>query len=133
MKPEEVCENFEAYRLDLEGMLPHMWGVSTQSETGERMEHVEFTVKYDADEAHIHNRLEREKRCGTVEKLDEHTSRFSADVYNAGELVPWIRTFICRIADISFSDKALEARFKKDIQEMYALYGLEGGDGDAVQ
>ena len=92
------------------------------------MEHVAFTVKYDDDELYIHRRLEREKRCGTVERIDKNTSRFSADVFDASELVPWIRTFICRIIDISFSDKQLEKQFKDDIEEMYALYGLEGGD-----
>ena len=125
---DEPCEKFDALHDQLIGMLPHMWGVSMQSDSGERMEHVEFTVRYGADEGHIHRRLEREKRCGTVEKLDAATSRFSADVFDASELVPWIRTFICRIIDIHFSNKSLEAQFRNDLKEMYALYGLEGGD-----
>ena len=45
-----------------------MRGVSTESASGEYPEHVEFTVKYADDEPHIHRRLEREKRCGIVEK-----------------------------------------------------------------
>ncbi len=125
---DDICERFDALHKKLAGMLPHMWGVSTQSTSGDRMEHVEFTVQYDAEEGHIPRRLEREKRCGTVEKLDAGTSRFSADVFDASELIPWIRTFICRITDIRFSNKALEAQFRRDIKEMYALYGLEGGD-----
>lgn len=125
----EPCGEFDALREKLAGMLPHIWGVSTQGTSGERMEHVEFTVRYGPDEGYIPRRLEREKRCGTVEQLDANTSRFSADVYDASELVPWIRTFLCRITDIHFSDPALEARFRSDLQEMYALYGLEGGDG----
>ena len=130
---KEVSERFDELRAKLDGMQPHMWGVSTQSRCGERMEHVEFTVCYSEDEPYIPRRLEREKRCGTVEHFENHTSRFSADVFDASELVPWIRTFICRIRDISFSDKELEAEFKNDIKEMYALYGLEGGEKDAVQ
>ena len=108
-------------------MQPHIWGVSTQSSSGARMEHVEFTVVYGDDEAYIHNRLVREKRCGQVEKLDEHTSRFSVDVFDASELVPWIRTFICRIVDIHFSNKELEKQFKDDLEKMYSLYD-PGGD-----
>lgn len=125
--PEEVCEHFDELQNTLDSMLPHVWGVSTQSRSGARMEHVEFTVRYADDEHHIRNRLEREKRCGTVEHLDNNTSRFSVDVFDAGEMVPWIRTFIGRIIDISFSDRELEKQFKTDIREMYALYGL-GGD-----
>ena len=129
VEPEEVSDRFDELRETLDGMLPHIWGVSTQGFSGERMEHVEFTVTYADDETHIHKRLEREKRCGTVEKIDDHTSRFSADVFDASELIPWIRTFICRITEYSFSNKALESRFHEDLEEMYRLYGIGGGDG----
>lgn len=88
--------------------------------------------KYD-NEKHIHQRLEREKRCGTVEKLDNNTSRFFADVFDASELVPWIRTFICRITSYSFSNKTLEEQFRNDIAEMYAIYGIEEGDSNDFQ
>ena len=125
---EEVCPDFDERRSLLDRMAPHIWGVSTQGGSGQRLEHVEFIVSYGSGEQHIHQRLEREKRCGTVERLDEHHSRFSADVFDAHELVPWMRTFICRITDYSFSDKALEERFGQDLEEMYRLYGLEGGE-----
>lgn len=125
---DDVCESFDELREKLNGMNSHLWGISTQGNSGQRLEHVEFTVRYAADETHIHDRLEREKRCGTVEKLDKNSSRFAADVFDTGEMVPWIRTFICRITDISFSDKELETQFKNDLKEMYAMYGLEGGE-----
>lgn len=128
VKPNEADKNFDKFQQKFESMLPHIWGVSTQGRQGSRMEYVSFTVRYSGDEQHIRKRLEREKRCGRVEHLDRHTSRFSAEVYDARELVPWIRTFICRITDIHFSDSELEAQFKNDIREMYAIYGL-GGEG----
>ena len=124
----DVCDRFEELRSTFESMRPHLWGVSTQSRSGDRMEHVEFTIRYNDDEQFIPQRLEREKRCGVVERIDDNTSRFSADVLDASELIPWMRTFICRITDISISDKKLEKQFKDDIEEMYALYGLKGGD-----
>ena len=127
VQAEETCENYDTYRQKLDHMQKHIWGVSTEGGS-ERLEHVEFTVRYGDGEEHIHRRLEREKRCGQVERVDDHTSRFSADVYDAGELVPWIRTFICRIVDLHFSNRELEAQFKKDINTMYRLYGLNGGD-----
>ena len=93
-----------------------------------REDGVEFTVHYEENEPYIHQRLEREKRCGKVKKIDDHTSRFYAEVYDASELVPWIRTFLCRITEIHFSNKILETQFKRDIQKMYELYDLEGGE-----
>lgn len=128
VKLGDACPEFGELRKKLDEMLPHMWGVSTQSTAGRQMEHVEFTVKYSDDETYIHKRLEREKRCGTVERLDNNTSRFSADVFDASEMIPWIRTFICRITNLSFSNKDLETQFRNDIKEMYVLYGLEGGE-----
>ena len=124
VETEEACDCFDELRAKLDGMMAHIWGVSTQSKRKKHMEHVEFTVHYRSDELFIPKRLEREKRCGTVEHLDAHTSRFFADVYDTKELIPWIRTFICRITDIQFSNKTLEEQFKNDLRQMYELYGV---------
>ena len=129
----EVSERFDQMRQKLDEMQKHMWGVSTQNRWGNRMEHVEFTIRYGAGEKHIPKRLEREKRCGTVVHLDENTSRFTADVYDASELIPWIRTFICRITEIHISNEKLEKQFQEDIKAMYALYGLEDGENHDIQ
>ena len=87
-------------------------------------EHVDFTVKVADDEAHIIRRLEREKRVGVVEMLDPHTCRFSAEVYDSSEMIPWIRTFICRIDKMNFSNRTIENQFKKDLEAMYRMYGI---------
>ena len=129
VKKGETADRFDELRDKLNEMQKHMWGVATDSRSGNRMEHIEFTVKYEEGEQHIPRRLEREKQIGQLEYIDEHTCRFSADVYDASELIPWVRTFICRITDISISNKALETQFKKDLQAMYEMYGLEG-EGD---
>lgn len=133
VKIGEVSERFDQMRQKLDEMQKHMWGVSTQNRWGNRMEHVEFTIRYGAGEKHIPKRLEREKRCGTVVHLDENTSRFTADVYDASELIPWIRTFICRITEIHISNEKLEEQFLEDIKAMYALYGLEDGENHDIQ
>ena len=124
----EVCGEFDALRGELAKTEPFLWGTSMQaSSSGRAPEHIEFTVEYTEQEAHIHGRLEREKRCGTVERLSDHSSRFSADVCDAMELLPWIRTFICRITRFECSNDSVEARFRDDLLRMYRMYGLEGG------
>lgn len=133
VKMGEVSERFDQMRQKLDEMQKHMWGVSTQNRWGNRMEHVEFTIRYGVGEKHIPKRLEREKRCGAVVHLDENTSRFTADVYDASELIPWIRTFICRITEIHISNEKLEEQFLEDIKAMYALYGLEDGENHDIQ
>lgn len=127
VKKLEVCEKFEDFRKSLDRMRPHLWGVNTDASGDRRLEEVSFTVCYEKDEAFIHNRLCREKRCGMVEKLSETESRFTARVYDGAELIPWIRSFIGRITELSFSNKRLEEEFMGDLERMYELYGWEEG------
>ena len=128
VSPGEVCGEYDTLRGNLERMRQHIWGVSTHSFSGARMEHVDFTVRFGPDEEHIFRRLEREKRCGTVERLSEDTARFSADVYDASEMIPWIRTFICRLTELHFFFFFLQEHFLHDLQEMAEMYGVEGGE-----
>ena len=126
----EKALRFDEYRSKLDGMQSKMWGVTAKLDRfgNENTEHVEFTVKLADNEEYIVRRLEREKRIGQVEKIDGNTYRFTADVYDTSEMIPWIRTFICRITELSFSNKLLEERFKSDIEEMYRMYGIEEAD-----
>ncbi|MCH5198222.1 MAG: WYL domain-containing protein [Oscillospiraceae bacterium] len=127
VKLEETTPRFDELRNDLDRMQAHMWGVTAKKNRNseERLEHVEFTVKIAENEEHIIRRLDREKRVGQIQKLDDNTYSFSADVYDSSEMIPWIRTFICRITELHFSNRAVEKQFKRDIKEMYCLYGIE--------
>ena len=120
----EENENFDSIRRKLESMDSHMWGVNYRRKT----EHVEFTIKVGENEGYIADRLEREKRCGSVEKLDDNHYKFIAEVCDIQEMIPWIRTFIGRITKLNFSDRTLENKFKSDIKLMYEMYNLEWGD-----
>ena len=128
VKAEELCEEFDQRRLELDQMIPHLWGISMPVSADQQLEHFTFTVEYTDKETHILRRLEREKRCGTLERLSEHSSRFSADVYDAMEMLTWVRTFICRITRFECSNEATENRFRNDLLKMYQMYGLEGGE-----
>lgn len=122
---------FEEMRLKLNQLQEHMWGVSCNSKT-RQLEHVEFSIYIGKGEEYIYHRLEREKRCGTVTMTNENTAVFSADVYDTSELIPWIRTFICRIVSLNFSNRTVENLFKRDIEYMYRLYDISGDDENAV-
>ncbi len=130
IKIEEPTPRFDELRAELDKMQSKMWGVTAKRDRygNEHTEHVEFTVKVGENEEHIARRLEREKRIGSVEKIDDYTYRFSADVYDTSEMIPWIRTFICRITELHFSNRTLENQFKSDIEKMYRMYGIEEVD-----
>lgn len=126
VKLEDSTPRFDELRAELDRMQSKMWGVSIRRNKWgkELLEHVEFTIKVADGEEHIVKRLEREKRVGRVDRIDEHTYRFSADVYDSSEMTPWIRTFICRIEKMNFSNRTVENRFKRDLEAMYLMYGI---------
>lgn len=127
---EEPSPRFDELREELNNMQSKMWGVSAYNRRfgREHPEHVEFVVRIADNEDYIIRRLEREKRIGHINKIDRNTYRFSADVYDISEMIPWIRTFICRITELRFSDRSIEKQFKNDIEEMYRIYGIEEAD-----
>lgn len=132
VKLEDPTPRFDELRAELDRMQSKMWGVSVKRNKwgNDYLEHVEFTIKVEDNEEYIVRRLEREKRIGMVEKLDEHTYRFSADVYDTSEMIPWIRTFICRIDKMNFSNRTIENQFKKDLEAMYRMYGIRQEVGE---
>lgn len=116
-------DRFEQYLGFVEKFRPHLWGTSNGSDF--RVDHLEMTLHFDDDKQYILRRLEREKRNGTVEIIGPNTARFTADVYDASELLPWLRTFIGRIEKLECSDETVVRRFYDDLAQTIALYGGE--------
>ena len=119
--PLDAVQDNDTYIKMLSDHRKHLWGVASGQDN--RVEHVEMTLKIEMDERHIVGRLEREKRCGQVEQLSDTLWRFTADVYDAQEMLPWIRTFTGRIVSLSCSNKIVEDRFRSDLAALAALYG----------
>ena len=113
---EELHERCEQFRR-------HLWGTSGGS--GRRVDHFEMIIRAAPEEDYIPQRLKREKRTGSVEELGNGRWRFSADVYDASELMPWVRTFIGRIEKIDCTNPAVLERWRESLAEMYAMYGGE--------
>ena len=101
----------------------HVWGVASAGR--DTLEHLEMTVQAGPDEDFIVQRLEREKRGGTVERLDDTHWRFSIDAFDTLEMMPWVRTFTGRITAFEADNPVVGARFVNDLEAMSALYGGE--------
>jgi hypothetical protein len=89
-----------------------------------------MAVRVENGEDYLVQRLEREKRSGRIEKVNDYTYKFVADVYDATEMLPWIRTFIGRIVSLDCSNHHLTETFYSDLAAMEQMYG---GDQNAVQ
>ena len=121
-------KHFEKYLGYYEKLKENMWGVSLGEPFS--LDHIEMVIWVDRGEEYIVRRLEREKRCGKIERTDVNHVKFTADIYDAGEMIPWIRTFTGRIVKLSCSNKAVEKQVFEDFDALKKLYG---GDEDAVQ
>lgn len=121
----EIAPRFDELRGVLSGMQQNMWGVACSKRT--RAQRVEFLIYIGENEEHIYRRLLREKRCGTVERIDQHTARFSAELTDSAEIRSWIRTFTGRIIQLDFGDRTAENLLRDDMQKMYEIYGIGGG------
>ena len=99
----------------------NLWGVSTGGDYS--VDHVELTLHVEDNESFIIDRLEREKRHGRIEPIDDHTFKFVADVYDAGELLMWARSFIGRVVRFESDNKFAVTRFYDDVRRMAEMYG----------
>ena len=115
--------DFSVYERYCEKYRSHCWGTSAGA--GFRVDHLEMTVHFEDNEQHIFHRLEREKRNGRVEMVDQNTCKYIVDTYDASEMVPWLRTFIGRSEKLECSDQTVVDKFYEDLEEMYSLYGGE--------
>lgn len=114
---EKQHEKYDAYLAKFD---ENLWGVSTGGDYS--LSHVELTLHIGDGEGYILDRLEREKRHGRIEKIDAHTYKFIADVYDAGEMLTWVRSFIGRIVSFESDDKFAVERFYDDVRLMGEIY-----------
>lgn len=118
--PGAVAEDFADRRDHYHEVSRHCWGTSLRR--SRELQHLSFTIHAEAWEEHIVRRLMREKRCGTVTQTGETTWRFDASVFDAAEMMPWVRSFIGRISSFTCSDRRLARRFRQDVQAMHRMY-----------
>ena len=118
--PGPVEKRHETYAGYAKKFDENLWGVSTGEDYS--LDHVEMTVRVYPGEDYILDRLRREKRHGSVEALDDCNYRFTADVYDAGELLTWARTFVGRVVSFKSDNSFAVERFYDDVEQMRAMY-----------
>lgn len=124
IKNIDVDSNFNELLKKGLDLRKHVWGVSSKCDV---IHHLEMDICVEEDEYYILKRLKREKRMGVVTKVDEVTYRFSVDVYDCLEVLPWVRTFIGRIIRFECSDDEVASIFKNDLLGLKKLYGDDYG------
>lgn len=129
VKKGDICGDYGELKAKFDRNMPRCFGVSfgTRRETG-TVTPMKITFFVDEEnEPYILDRLEREKRCCTLEKSGEHLYTITADVFDPNELMHWAKTFIGRIVRTEGGADSVRQRFYSDIARMNRMYG---GDED---
>lgn len=116
----DVCNEYDTVYKRYKEAEKYLWGASFGN--FKEIETIEFILKFRDDEEHIFQRLIREKRCGSVERISNNEARYYAEVWDVHEMLPWVRTFIMRITELHISNKELEEHFWNDVREMKNNY-----------
>lgn len=127
----EFDDIYEKYRKNEN----RCFGVSfgERRETG-NVTPLEITIRIGSGEEHIINRIEREKRNGTLEKLSDDLYRLTIDAFDPVEPMHWVKTFIGRIVKLEGGNPAARELFENDIRRMNEMYNGNGGDrNDDIQ
>lgn len=117
------CPNYDKYRDYLEKNKNKVFGVSFGNRCEEIAGKVKLTFYVDEEkEKYIINRLEREKRCGIFERASDNIFTLTYDIFDAGEMMHWVKSFIGRIVRIECDNVEVKDKFYKDIFRMYEMY-----------
>lgn len=118
----EPVENHDEINAMLARNIDKVWGVSFDGIT--RNEFFKLTLHIDEErEPHVINRIKKEGRGGSLERIDKDTFLFTKEVFDANEALPWVKTFIGRIVSYE-SISQLEKKLRNDIQSMAKMYGI---------
>lgn len=126
VKKAEIKEPYADYQTvkeHLEKNKASAWGVSFQNSNRRHLEHVKLTLHVNEQfEAFIINRLEREGKGGVIRRIAPDTFCYETDVFDANEMLPWIRSFLGRIIAIETDCPKLNQLFQRDFAAMYRMY-----------
>ena len=129
VKKVEIKEPYSDYKISkehLEKNKTSAWGVSFQNSNHRHLEHVKLTLHINEHfEEYIINRLEREGKGGTITHIAPDTFCYETNVFDAHEMLPWLRTFIGRIIAIESDNQKLNQLFQRDFDAMYRMYFKE--------
>lgn len=120
-----VCNEYDTFYSYYEKNAGHIWGTSFgEKRKYGQTEHIHMEIVFDENsENYICDRLIRERRNGTVIKISEGRYAFDADVFDANEIMPWVKTFLGRIAVFESTNPELEEKLKGDTDRLMKIYG----------
>lgn len=125
-----VVQEYNNINNSFEKNIGKCWGVSFEQNkkeaSGNRNDYVKLTININEQyERYILTRLEMEGRGGSVQKIAENKFVYYKEVFDANEMLPWIKTFIGRIVSFESSNAYVVNKFYSDMDRMFEMYNVE--------
>ena len=118
--PGSPVEDYAEYRRRADRRLAFVWGVSDPGYR--KTTHLAMVIHVPSPDCYALRRLYIERRHGQVERIDDCTARFRIDVWDAREMLPWVRTFIGYIASLECTDRSFVEVYEADLESMRRMY-----------
>ncbi len=119
----DKCAEYGELREKLDKNKSRAWGVSFHNDNRTHTERVKLTVRIDEKtEEHILNRFKREGKGGALSRIAPDIFTYETEVFDANEMLPWIRSFTGRIIKLESDSEKLCRLFKRDFCETYKMY-----------
>jgi len=119
---KSIAKDYDKAKAKAKDFEQSAWGVSC-SDTS-KVHKLQMELEIADDEQYVLQRLKRERRKGKIKKTGKNTYLYSAEAYDCMEMLSWIRTFICRIKNISCTQPDVIKELNKSIKESCKKYGV---------
>ncbi len=125
-----ACESYDRLKAAFLRNADKCFGVSFgERKKGMPSVPVRIVLRMDPEnEPFILERLQREKRSGSIEQIDREHLALTISVFDPNEMMNWLKTYIGRIVSIEGAPEQLW-KFREDAARMQHMYReCEGGE-----
>ncbi|MBR1592199.1 MAG: WYL domain-containing protein [Ruminococcus sp.] len=130
--PGGVCSDYDGIKKIFDENSKFCYGVSfVKSREFQENIPMRIVFRIEENEDYILERLEREKRCGEIDRCGDNLYFLTLRIFDPNEAMHWVKSFFGRIVSVEGTSDEVKNRFYRDVQDMYALYG--GYEDDGVQ
>lgn len=105
----------------LDKKMASTWGMGIKRTA--RLDKLEMELFIDEEkEKYILERLKMEGRNGVVERLSDNHFKYTATTFDAGEMLPWVKSFTGRVISVKAQNPKIQEVFESDTNRMYEMY-----------